>query len=111
MAHRDSFAIIPREEAFSIVKNFKNHLTKTGIIVQKMYLYGSYVKGNPHYGSDIDLCVISPSFQDRFEANLFLRREALKFDARIEPVAYSPEQFEDWIPLAWEIKQTGVEIG
>lgn len=110
MAARDSFTIMPREEAFSVVRKFKTHLEKMGVVVQKMYIYGSYAKGSPRYGSDIDICVISPSFQDKFESNMLLRREAIKFDSRIEPVAYAPEKFEDWIPLAWEIKRSGVEV-
>lgn len=108
--HENSFAIMPREEAFSIAKTFKNHLEKMGIPVQQIYLYGSYAKGNPRYGSDIDICVISPAFEDKFEATLMLGRESIKIDSRIEPVAYHPAKFEDWIPLAWEIKNNGISI-
>ena len=109
-SQHDSFAIVPREEVFAIAKKFKEHLEKLGIAVKKMYLYGSYAKNNPQYGSDIDLCIISPNFHDRIEANFFLGREAIKIDSRIETVAYSPEKFEDWIPLVWEIQQTGIEV-
>jgi len=37
----------------------------------------------------------------------------MQADARIEPVAYSPEDYEhdDWLPLLHSIKTTGVEIG
>lgn len=106
-APKDIFTIMSQDEVFSIAKRFKEHLEKQGIPVEKIYIYGSYAKGNPRYASDIDLCVISPAFEDRLEANLMLRREALKVDPRIEPVGYHPHQFEDWIPLVWEIQRSG----
>lgn len=110
VASKDSFAVIPREEAFRIVRAFKKHLEDKAIPVERLYLYGSYSKGTPHYGSDIDVCVVSPSFKDRWEANVLLRKEAFKVNPRLEAVGYAPEQFEDWIPLVWEIQQTGVEV-
>jgi predicted nucleotidyltransferase len=106
-ASKDSFAVISREEAFQIVRDFKKHLEAKAIPVERLYLYGSYCKGKPHYGSDIDVCVISSSFKDRWESNVALRKEAFKVDPRLEAVGYSPEQFQDWIPLVWEIQQTG----
>lgn len=109
-SNKDFFAVIQRDEVFNIAKHFKNHLEKMGIPVQQIYVYGSYAKGNPRYGSDIDICVISPAFEDKFEATLMLGREAIKIDSRIEPVAYHPGKFEDWIPLVWEIKNNGICI-
>ncbi|MEK7171595.1 MAG: nucleotidyltransferase domain-containing protein [Patescibacteria group bacterium] len=105
---QDAFAVMSREDVFQIVKNFKTRLESRGILVQKMYLYGSYAKGNPHYGSDIDICVISPTFKNKFEAELLLSKEGVQIDSRIETVAYTPETFENWIPLVWEIKQNGI---
>lgn len=106
----DSFAIISRKEVFVLVKKFKKHLIKIGIPIQKIYIFGSYSNGIPHYGSDIDICVISPIFKDKLESNLLLRREALKVDLRLEPIAYSPEKFQDWIPLVSQIQQTGIVV-
>ncbi len=108
-SQKDIFAVMSRDEIFTMVETFKLHLKQQGVPVQKIYLYGSYAKGNPRYGSDIDLCVISSAFKDRFEANLMLRREAIKIDPRIEPVAYHPTQFQDWIPLVWEIENYGID--
>lgn len=107
---RDVFAVIPYEDVLQIVKKFKARLEGKGIPVQKIYLYGSYAKGTPRYGSDIDLCVISPSFKNKFESEILLSRESIQIDPRIETVAYCPENFEDWIPLVWEIKQKGISI-
>ncbi len=110
-ARPDVFAVISREEAFTIAEKFKKHLEGMGIPIERIYIYGSYAKGIPRYGSDIDLCVISSAFKDRMDAGLMLRREAIKIDSRIEPVGYHPEQFEDWIPLVWEIRAHGIAIG
>ena len=107
---QDVFAVISREDVFQIVKKFKARIEEKGIPVQKVYLYGSYAKGTPRYGSDIDICIISPSFKNKFEAELLLSKESMQIDPRIETVAYSPETFEDWIPLVWEIKQKGISI-
>lgn len=107
---QDSSAIISRKEVFALVKKFKTHLIKIGIPIQEVYIFGSYSNGIPHYGSDIDVCVISPVFKDKFESNLLLRREALKVDLRLEPIAYSPEKFQDWIPLVAQIQQTGTAV-
>lgn len=110
MAERNSFAIISSEAAFNLVRKFKMRLEERGVPIEHIYIYGSYAKGNPRYGSDIDVCVISPAFKNRFEASLMLRSEAIEVDSRIEPVAYSPETFQDWIPLVWEIQQNGVSL-
>ena len=39
----------------------------------RVYIFGSQVKGRARYGSDIDLCIISPAFgQDRQKERIML---------------------------------------
>jgi len=46
-----------------IIERFSEELKKFGINTTKIVLYGSYAKGNPREDSDIDLIVISDSFE------------------------------------------------
>ncbi len=80
--------------------------------VQSAYLFGSFAKGFIHEGSDIDVCIISPVFgKDYFDEEMDLRRETLKVDTRIEPVAFNPADFDDkYNLLVHEIKTHGVQI-
>jgi uncharacterized protein len=45
-----------------IIKRYREELTRSGVNVTGIYLYGSYARGMSHEGSDIDLIVISPEF-------------------------------------------------
>ena len=45
-------------EIRDIVKRFLDALTARGIRVEKAVLYGSYVSGKEHTGSDIDIAII-----------------------------------------------------
>lgn len=80
--------------------------------VQSAYLFGSFAKGFIHEGSDIDVCIISPVFgKDYFDEEMDLRRETLKVDTRIEPVAFNPADFDDkYNLLVHEIKTHGIQI-
>lgn len=88
-----------------------NDLEAQKIKVDKVILFGSYAQGTPKEFSDIDLAVISPSFARK---NLFKIQEDLakvlsKYLSRIEPIGYSPDQYEsaDSLSFLGEIKRTG----
>ncbi|MBK6432115.1 MAG: nucleotidyltransferase domain-containing protein [Anaerolineae bacterium] len=75
------------------------------------YLYGSEARGQAGPWSDIDVAIISPDFgDDLFVAQLALMKLAAKMDDRIEPRAFSPENFNINNPLACVIQDTGVRI-
>ncbi len=97
----------------NIVKKYKEHLFIKGITVNKLYLYGSYAKQMNSEDSDIDVAVISEKFGvDPVDEGMLLFRIAGEIDARIEPVAISSKSFEEdnWLPLIYEIKRTGIEV-
>ncbi len=52
-----------RSEIAAIVDRYVEELRRQGIDVQSVYLYGSYLRGTPREFSDIDLVVVSPSFE------------------------------------------------
>ncbi len=100
-------------EIRDIIRRFINALTKTGIRVEKVVLYGSYASGNIHSGSDLDVAIISPDFgKDRFEERKILLRIAWRIDPRIEPIPISTASYENdtWIPIIYEIRQKGIEL-
>lgn len=100
-------------EVKQIIKRFVDALTKKGIRIEQVILYGSYASGNVHSGSDIDLAIISPDFGiDRFEEGKLLLQTAWRVDPRLQPVPISSEAFEKntWVPLLHEIREKGIEI-
>jgi predicted nucleotidyltransferase len=100
-------------QAIRVIKEFIDALKREGITVDRVILYGSYVKGNVRPDSDIDVAVISKDFgKDRVEEGMILFRVAGKIDPRLEPVPFSTKMFEDdtWIPLIYEIRKEGEEL-
>lgn len=93
------------------VKQYLNELNEHNINVEKLYLYGSYAKGNYHEFSDIDVIMISKDFEGKWFVDrdriVSLRRN---IDVRIEPMPFRPEDFTDSDPLAVEVMATGEEI-
>jgi predicted nucleotidyltransferase len=85
-----------RSQIKKIITRYAEELSKTGIRIAAIYLYGSYAHGLAHEGSDIDLIVVSHDFEGM---NIRERLELLGIiSARIlEPIqAYglTPEEVE-----------------
>jgi len=103
-----------QQTAKKLAKNYINFLIKEeGLPIEQALLFGSHAKNKAHKHSDIDLCIISPKFQDNFEALQYLWQKRRDADVMygLEPVGYSPEDFaEDENPFVWEIKKTGIRI-
>jgi hypothetical protein len=88
------------QQVAEVIKKFKETLTKQGINIDKIILFGSHAKGTAGKYSDIDLVVISKDFaalgfKQRCEV---LGRAIAEIMEPIEPLAYTPEEFES-IPL------------
>jgi len=102
-----------KKSIMKIIKKFVNTLKKEGINIDKIILYGSYVKGKSRTESDLDIAVISRDFgKDRIEEGMFLFRIAGEVDPRIEPVPIPLESYEKdtWVPLIYEIRKKGIEL-
>lgn len=77
-----------------IIKSFIRELSKIGIPVKSIVLYGSYARGNYRKDSDIDLIVISDAFKNM---DIRQRQEALglasvRIMKPIEALGYSSEE-------------------
>ncbi|KKS32534.1 MAG: polymerase, beta-like protein region protein [Candidatus Amesbacteria bacterium GW2011_GWA2_42_12] len=96
----------------AISKKFINELTTAGIPVTKVYLYGSYAKGNAKSYSDIDICIISPNLgKDLVDEMVKLRQISRRVDDRIEALPFGIDDIDNpYDPLAAEIRRFGTQI-
>jgi len=58
----------------------------------RIYLHGSYARGDYHEGSDVDLVVVGP-FRERFIDRIGRILELNDTELEIEPMAYTEEEF------------------
>ena len=90
------------------ISNVNQHIK-----IDKVYLYGSYAKGNYNEHSDLDIAIFSDSFkgQSFVDAVAFLLSLARKYrDICIEPVAFTTSDLREGNPFIKEICATGKEI-
>ena len=85
-----------KNQVLNIISQFRDSLTRHGVTVDNMVLYGSYSNDTFHEGSDIDLVVISYDFQGKG----FLDRIDMMLDALcevfkpIEAYPMTPQEYE-----------------
>ncbi len=85
-----------RPDIKKIIANFEKALEKQGIKANKIFLFGSQAKGTAGEYSDIDLIIVSSDFEN---LNFMQRCEVLgraiaEVMEPIEPLAYTPREFE-----------------
>lgn len=85
-----------KKQIIEKVKLFIDALKEANIKVEKVFLFGSYVFGNTHEYSDIDIAVISPDFGKNYlEESIFLLKTAHKIDLLLSPEPYSLQDYEN----------------
>lgn len=96
----------------NLINKYKAVLTKAGIPVTQMVLFGSYAKGNPKAWSDVDVCVVSPIFgKNGYDEMVRLKLLTSGIDEMIEPHPYHPKDLANpYDPLAFEIRTYGKQI-
>jgi len=98
-------------EIKKIAESLVETLIENNIAIDKIILYGSYAYGRPRKHSDIDIAIISPSFEGKkiLEIQEELAKVFTKYLSIIEPVGYSSEDFRTAEPetLLGEIKRSG----
>jgi|SRR3989338_4172991 len=99
-------------DALIKAQKFIDEVRRNGVFVSQAKVYGSYSKGIATEDSDIDVCVVSPSFGKDYIAEMVkLRKIALKIDSRIEPVPITPEDLSDRLAtLSSEIRKYGIAL-
>lgn len=102
-----------KESIITIVKKYLTELQKAGLHVNRAIIYGSHVRGEAREDSDIDLLLVSPTFDsdtDKY-AGLIWRLTEVS-DYKIEPIAVGEKRFaEDDVSVILEVaRQEGFEI-
>jgi predicted nucleotidyltransferase len=87
---------------------------KKAMPIDKVYLYGSFVKGTQRENSDVDICFFSQAFESRNTLDILTDLFYLKFkynkDILIEPNAFPTSELYSDNPFVKEILQTGREL-
>ncbi|MEW5692212.1 MAG: nucleotidyltransferase domain-containing protein [Candidatus Hydrogenedentota bacterium] len=93
------------------VNRYLELLMASGINIKAAYMFGSTARNSANPDSDIDVAIVSPNVTGNPEKDtkMFWRMTRL-VDSRIEPVYFSPDEFLDFIPLVWEIKNNGIRV-
>ena len=98
-------------KVISLIKKFKNKII-TELDVKKVFIFGSYAKGNYTINSDIDVCVIAQNIENNYLTMLQIAPKIIDIDTRIEPVVFSFDEYQsqETYGLLKEIKKYGIEI-
>jgi len=95
----------------AIIENYISVLRDNNIPIKNAYLFGSYAKGNNNEWSDIDIAIISDSFEGiRIKDKDKIRRITLSVSSNLEILPFRPDDFSSDNPLAKEIIETGIRI-
>ena len=92
------------------IGDIKDHLP-----ISAVYLFGSYANGTANNDSDIDIAIVSDSFQGiryfyRQTVHHLVRRDLLKIYNNLEVHPFKTEDFTPDNPFVAEILRTGKEI-
>lgn len=78
--------------------------------VKRMFLFGSFARGNQNPDSDIDLAIILDELPDPFQTQVNLLKLTWNFDTRVEPHPFDEKDFTSANPAIKEILRNGIEI-
>lgn len=99
------------EEVKNIVRRYSDILIKEGFPIERILLFGSFLRQEQNENSDIDIAVVlSKYFKDKFNTRLELMRYTRDFDEVIEPHPFLASEFDESDPFAYEILKTGETI-
>lgn len=97
-----------KNEVIELVRKYKN-LLKGEVDFDKVYLFGSYAKGNYTQDSDIDVAIVVNNLDDDFfKTTPILWKLRRQIDIRIEPVLI--ENKNDVTGFLDEIERYGIEV-
>ncbi|MEM3565710.1 MAG: nucleotidyltransferase domain-containing protein [Candidatus Bathyarchaeia archaeon] len=97
------------EEVFEKIKAYVNAVVKR-LNPQLVVLFGSFATGDINEGSDVDILVVA-DFKEGFLERIGTLMELNTFGIPIEPLGYTPEEFEDMkrrkTPFILEVLEKG----
>jgi predicted nucleotidyltransferase len=96
------------EQIKAIVKRYYDILLKKGFPVEKVIIFGSYIRNEQTEESEIDVAVILREFnQDRFNTRLELMKHTRDFEEVIEPHPFLLAELEESTPFLSDIINNG----
>lgn len=98
-----------QKEALDIARRYAE-IIKDIFDYQRIFIFGSYVKGNPNEDSDIDIAIVFSDYSNRLDRQVELMKLTRKVDTRIEPHPFRESEFELSNPFVMEIITHGKEI-
>jgi predicted nucleotidyltransferase len=78
--------------------------------LSRAFVFGSYVKGKQHSGSDIDVAIVMREISNLFDMQVNLMQLRSDNDLQIEPHAFRENDFDSDDPFVYEILQDGIEL-
>jgi predicted nucleotidyltransferase len=98
-------------EVIEALKLYVRLLKSEGILVDKAFLYGSYLTDSATPDSDIDLMIVTENENDDYLAGKIWKLTR-KINSKIEPFLVGKNKFysNDNSPLVDLVKRTGLEI-
>jgi len=98
-----------KTDALKIVQQYAVVL-RTRFDFQKIFLFGSYAKGNPRVDSDIDIAIVFSDYDNRLDRQVELMKLTRQIDTRIEPHPFRENEFDNSNPFVHDILSYGTEI-
>ncbi len=102
------------QQIISNIRIYVNLLNREGFDISRVFLYGSFARGEANDTSDIDLMLLSETLNDddvqkKGRAWVLTRH----IDSRIEPLLVSAKRFQsdDSSPILEIVRQEGLELG
>ncbi|HAH22093.1 MAG TPA: hypothetical protein DCL49_14490 [Candidatus Omnitrophica bacterium] len=101
-----------RQNIKQIAERYKLALIGNNIPVNAIYLFGSYAKGSPRPGSDIDFCVVSNIFgKDDFKEMVIINQIAKRVAPEIEAFPIAEKELKNRSnPFIKEALRTGERL-
>jgi predicted nucleotidyltransferase len=101
---------VAKREIVEILEKYILVLRSEGIIIDKAYLYGSYLSNTARVDSDIDVMIVTETEDDYLAGKIWSLTR--KVNSRIEPFLVGKNRFNNNVdsPLIDLVKRTGLEI-
>jgi len=101
---------VAKREIVEILKKYIFVLRSEGIIIEKAYLYGSYLSNTATDESDIDIMIVAENEDDNLAGKIWSLTR--KVNSKIEPYLVGKGRFmnNENSPLIDLVKRTGLEI-
>jgi predicted nucleotidyltransferase len=99
-----------KREIVEILKKYIFILRSEGIIVDRAYLYGSYLSNTANDDSDIDIMIVTENEDDYLSGKIWSLTR--KVNSKIEPYLVGKGRFNstETSPLIDLVKKTGLKI-